>query len=121
MSWEVGLHGDFGVEFDKLSEVVQDELLVQMKLLEKFGPQLSRPHADTLNGSKDPKMKELRFKANGGVWRVAFAFDTERKAILLAVIDKSGRSETRAYRQLIAKADKRFDSYLAELKKKGNK
>ncbi len=51
MSWEVGLHGDFGVEFDKLSEVVQDELLVQMKLLEKFGSTLSRPHAGPLNGS----------------------------------------------------------------------
>ena len=66
-------------------------------------------------------MKELRFKADGGVWRAAFAFDTERKAILLAIIDKSGRLEAWTYRQLIAKANKRFDSYLAELKKKGNK
>src|SRR3546814_4259362 len=36
------------------------------------------PHADTLGGSKHTNMKELRFNADGGVWRVAFAFDPER-------------------------------------------
>jgi len=46
-------------------------------------------------------MKELRFKAEGGVWRIAFAFDPEQKAILLVGGDKSGGSEKRFYRQLI--------------------
>ena len=62
-------------------------------------------------------MKELRFTADGGVWRVAFAFDPKRKAILLVAGDKSGISERRFYKQLIKKADERFDTHLDRLKK----
>ena len=61
-------------------------------------------------------MKELRFSAADGEWRVAFAFDTKRKAILLVAGDKSGGSEKRFYRELIRKADDRFDAHLARLK-----
>jgi hypothetical protein len=66
-------------------------------------------------------MKELRFDAADGVWRVAFAFDPRRRAILLVAGDKSGVSERRFYRQFIAKADQRFDAHLAQLKQKGRK
>ena len=62
-------------------------------------------------------MKELRFGAADGVWRVAFAFDRNRKAILLVAGNKSGGSEKRFYRQLIDKADARFDGHLARIKK----
>ena len=71
---------------------------------------------DTLNGSRHANMKELRFHADNGVWRVAFAFDPQRKAILLAAGNKSGVSERRFYRQLIDKADERFDTHLDLLK-----
>jgi hypothetical protein len=60
-------------------------------------------------------MKELRFKAGGGVWRVAFAFDPERAAILLVAGDKSGVSEKKFYQRLIDKADKRYKEHLDEL------
>jgi hypothetical protein len=62
-------------------------------------------------------MKELRFDASDGVWRVAFAFDPRRKAVLLVAGDKSGVSEERFYRQLIKKADRRFDDHLSRIKK----
>ena len=42
---------------------------------------------------------------------------TKRKAILLVAGDKSGVSEKRFYRELIRKADDRFDAHLARLKK----
>jgi hypothetical protein len=90
-------------------------------LLETFGPELGRPHADTLDDSKHANMKELRFKADNGVWRVAFAFDPERKAVLLVAGDKSGTSEKRFYERLIKKADSRFDSHLAAIKAKKTK
>jgi hypothetical protein len=64
-------------------------------------------------------MKELRFDAADGVWRVAFAFDPKRNAVLLIAGDKSGGSEKRFYRQLLAKADERFDEHLSRVKKKG--
>jgi len=62
-------------------------------------------------------MEELRFDAADGTWRVAFAFDPKRKAILLVAGDKSGGSKKRLFLQLIAKADRRFDLHLARLKK----
>jgi hypothetical protein len=61
-------------------------------------------------------MKELRFEGADGEWRAAFAFDPERRAILLVAGDKSGGSQKRFYRQLIAKADSRFSFHLESLK-----
>jgi len=121
MSWDVLFYDAFDAEFDDLPEAVQDELLAHARLLEEFGPQLGRPRADTLNGSKHANMKELRFEADGGVWRVAFAFDPRRKAILLVCGDKSGGGEKRFYKQLIKKADDRFDAHLSTLPTKGKK
>ncbi|ELR97066.1 type II toxin-antitoxin system RelE/ParE family toxin [Gloeocapsa sp. PCC 73106] len=117
MKWEVLLHEEFESEFNELAEEVQDELLAYAKLLEVSGPSLRRPHADTLKGSRYANMKELRFKVSDGVSRVAFAFDSQRKAILLVAGNKAGTKEKRFYRQLIIKADQRFDSHLNELKK----
>lgn len=117
MKWLIEFCDDFAPEFEAMAEAVQDELLAQLKVLERFGPELGRPHADTLNGSKHSNMKELRFKADNGVWRVAFAFDPDRKAILLIGGDKSGSSEKRFYKALIKSADARFDQHLASLKK----
>jgi hypothetical protein len=60
-------------------------------------------------------MKELRFRAEDGAWRVAFAFDVKRKAILLVGGDKSGISENKFYRNLIDVADRRFQQHLDAL------
>jgi hypothetical protein len=57
-------------------------------------------------------MKELRFQASDGVWRVAFAFDKSRRAILLVAGDKSGGSQSKFYKTLIKRADSRFDDHL---------
>lgn len=112
MSWLVDIHSEFEAEFEELALSVKKELFAKVKLLEEFGPELKRPHADTLEGSKHSNMKELRFNADNGVWRVAFAFDTERQAILLVAGDKSGTSQKRFYKGLIKKADTRFDAHL---------
>jgi len=116
MPWNVTFGDEFDEEFEALAPAVQDELLASAKLLGEFGPQLGRPHADTLNDSAFANMKELRFEADGGVWRVAFAFDPGRKAILLVAGDKSGGGERRFYKVLIAKADERYRDHLARLK-----
>ena len=91
-------------------------LAARVRLLALYGPALGRPHVDTLKASKHVNMKELRFNAEDGAWRVAFAFDPERKAVLLLGGDKSGTSEGRFYKNLIASADLRFDQHLAKLK-----
>jgi hypothetical protein len=110
---------EFKPEFFALPEDVRTEILALARLLQHFGPQLGRPRVDTLNGSRHGNMKELRFAAADGEWRVAFAFDTKRKGVLLVAGDKSGGSQKRFYRDLIRKADDRFDAHLARLKKEG--
>ena len=107
---------EFIQEFEDLPRPVQNELLAHSLLLQRFGPQLGRPRVDTLKGSRHARMKELRFSAAGGEWRVAFAFDPRRKALVLVAGDKSGVGEARFYRELIRKADARFDAHLKLLK-----
>jgi hypothetical protein len=110
---------EFEAELLALPSEVRVELLAQARVVEQFGPMTGRPRVDTLKGSKHANMKELRFDAAGGVWRVAFAFDSERKAILLVAGDKGGKGKRTFYRRLIAIDDKRFDDHLARLKQRG--
>src|ERR1700730_5975553 len=108
-------------EVNDLHPDVQKEILAPSGWLQQFGPLLGRPRVDTLDDSRHANRKELRLEAADGVWRVTFAFDPKRRAILLLAGDKSGVSEKRFYKQLIAKADRRFDAHLARLKHKGRK
>lgn len=121
MTWEVRLHSAFEDEVLTLERDVRVALFAAAKLLADFGPQLGRPHADTLKGSRHANMKELRFEAADGEWRAAFAFDPERNAVVLVAGDKSGGSQKRFYKTLIAKADLRFSDHLESLRtaKKG--
>jgi len=116
MLWVVAFHEDFEPEFDKLSAPVQDELLAEAKFVERFGPEAGRPHVDKLKGSRYANMKELRFEAENGEWRVAFAFDPKRRAILLVAGDKSGVSQKKFYKRLIATADSRYKQHLERQK-----
>jgi hypothetical protein len=115
VKWTVELADEFDPEFDALSEDVRIEIQTLSFLLEEFGPLLGRPHADSLQGSRHANMKELRFHTADGEWRVAFAFDPIRNAILLVAGDKSGGSQKRFYRELIRKADERFEAHLRRL------
>lgn len=118
MTWMIEFHKAFAEEVVVLDRSVKKQLAVSIKFLEEFGPQLKRPYADTLKGSSYSNMKELRFNSNDGVWRIAYAFDPDRKAILLVGGDKSGVSQKRFYKSLIKKADERFAQYLSELDRK---
>ena len=120
MSWIVEIGDEFESEFAALLSEVRTEILALSRLLQNFGPQLGRPRVDTLNDSRYANMKELRFHAADGEWRVAFAFDIKRRAILLVAGDKSGAGERRFYRELIRKADDRFAAHLLRLKKERN-
>jgi hypothetical protein len=108
MPWEVAFHPGFVSEFESLAETVQDQLLAHARLLAEFGPGLGRPTVDTLKGSRIANLKELRFACGGDVWRVAFAFDRHRVAVLLIAGNKRGRNEARFYRDLIASAEARW-------------
>ena len=115
MTWTVLFHDAFDAEFRDLKEDLQDELLAHARLLAEFGLNLGRPTVDTLKGSCHTNMKELRFSWNGQVWRVAFAFDPQRQAILLVVGDKGGADQRRFYKRLINVADTRYDEHVGSL------
>lgn len=110
--WQVSFHPSFVDELSNLPEGVQDEVLALAGAIAEGGPQMGRPRVDTLKGSKHKNMKEGRFRAAGGVWRVAFAFDVERHAVLLVGGNKAGVAQKRFYRVLLDKADARFDEHL---------
>lgn len=113
--WSVLYHPDFAGEVRALPEAVRVELLVAVSKLAQLGPFAGRPLADTLKGSKYQNMKELRFEAKGGVWRVAFAFDPRRKGILLVGGNKTGVSSGRFYAGLLKAAEARYSEHLKSL------
>ena len=117
MPWVVEFHDAFEPDFEAMADDVQDSLLAAAKAVQIAGPKAGRPHVDTLAGSKHRNMKELRFEAGDGreVWRAAFAFDPERRAIILAAAAKQGISQKLFYKRLVAKADTRFDLHLTAI------
>jgi hypothetical protein len=116
--WAVEFHEEFLPEFRQYSEVFRRQVYSLIEMLRAFGPQLGRPQVDTLKGSKHSNMKELRFDADDGAWRIAFSFDSKRSAILLVGGDKSGVSQDRFYRNLIEIADRRFDRHQRAIARK---
>ena len=117
--WVVEYHEEYWAELSAESEAVEDAVFTGAEVLRHAGPLLGRPYADTLNGSGYPNMKELRITLPDGEWRVAFAFDPRRKAILLCGGSKSGVAERRFYERLIRVADRRYADHLLKLKGKG--
>ena len=97
MKWAVDLHDDFVAEYNELHSDVQDELLVHIKLLEQFGPQLGRPRADTLNGSRHANMKELRFDAADGVLLSLSTRSGRRSSSAEATNQASARNASTSY------------------------
>ncbi|GLK56532.1 toxin RelE [Methylopila capsulata] len=118
MAWTVLFCDPFMKEFAAFDIAVRDELLATVAVLREFGPNLKRPIADALSGSKHANMKELRFAVDRQVWRVAFAFDPARQAVILCGGVKSGVGQRRFYAALIALADRRFDAHLKAMREK---
>ena len=116
MTWVVEFHDAFADEFRDWRHDVQKAAATSIAILELVGPMLGRPHADTLKGSRHKNMKELRFSMGDGEWRIAYAFDPRRRAILLVGASKSGVASDRFYRRLITMADHRLDDHLTSLR-----
>ena len=115
--WEVEYTGEFESWWNSLDEAQQESLAASIGLIEQLGPQLPRPHSDTVKGSRHGNMKELRTQHKGSPIRTLYAFDPRRMAILLIGGDKTG--DGRFYERMVPKADELYDDHLAELKKEG--
>lgn len=117
MAWAVEYTDQFGAWWNDLDEKVQDAIAAKVALLEDHGPHLHRPHVETLaKMSRHANMKELRVQCGGDAYRVLFAFDPRRVAILLL----GGRKpDDRWYKQAVPQADKLYDEHLKDLEQEG--
>ncbi|MCW9716635.1 type II toxin-antitoxin system RelE/ParE family toxin [Avibacterium sp. 21-594] len=114
--WTVIATEQFKSWLSKQDEECRIAVLTSLNNLRFYGPQLSRPYADTVKGSKYVNMKELRVQHQGKPIRAFFAFDPLRQAIVLCAGDKSG--DKQFYNRMIRLADNEFSAYLATLEKK---
>ena len=113
MNWEVEYTDEFEAWWDGLTEAEQVDVDSKVGLLKERGPDLGRPHADTVKDSRHPNTKELRIQHAGSPYRVLFAFDPRRSAILLLGGDKTGNAHW--YEENIPIADRLFDDHLRAL------
>lgn len=114
MAWEVEYTDEFGEWWLLLEKGDQDEIAVAVELLENQGPQLPFPHSSGISSSKHSHMRELRRQCHGDPYRVLYAFDPDRHAILLLGGNKTG--DDRWYDKNVPIADKLYDKHLKEIK-----
>ena len=119
MKWEVEYTDEFGEWWDGLSEAEQESVRASVKLLGDFGPKLPFPHSSGIKGSRYGNMRELRIQHAGRPYRVLYAFDPRRCAILLIGGEKTG--DDRWYDEHVPIADQLYDEHLETLRKEGMK
>ncbi|MCG5531392.1 type II toxin-antitoxin system RelE/ParE family toxin [Halorhodospira halochloris] len=110
--WQIQYVERFEEWLWSLSEIDRQNVWAGIYLLQERGPMLPRPHADTVNGSRYSNMKELRVQSQGRPLRVFFAFDPERRGVLLCAGDKTGNE--RFYEEMIPVADREYAAHLGQ-------
>lgn len=117
MVWNVEYTEEFEDWWNGLSEAEQESIDASVSLLEARGPDLGYPHSSSISESKHGRMRELRIQHQGSPYRVLYAFDPRRTAILLVGGDKTGNK--RWYQEYVSQADRLYDEHLEELKREG--
>lgn len=113
MAWEVEYTDEFEQWWNSLSEEEQDSVAVAVELLEARGPELPHPYSSKVARSRHGHMRELRIQHAGRPYRVLYAFDPRRVAILLIGGDKTG--DDRWYERVVPLADRLYDGHLRQL------
>jgi hypothetical protein len=117
VEWEVEYTDEFEAWWNELSEGEQEDVNAKVFLLQRFGPALRRPHSGAIASSTHPHMKELIIQHAERPYRVLYAFDPRRCAILLLGGDKTGND--RWYEEFVPIAERLYDQHLAALEKEG--
>lgn len=116
MTWKVVVTHGYEQWFRALSDDEQVSVLAMMDVLEIFGPHLARPYADKVVGSrKVGNLKELRVQHAGRPYRVFYAFDPFRRAVLLCGGRKDGSGDKDFYKRMIALAEREFLQFMADI------
>jgi hypothetical protein len=115
--WDVEYTDELGEWWGDLTEAEQESIDSSVRLLEEKGPNLGFPHSSGIEGAKHPHMRELRVQHEGRQYRILYAFDPRRSAILLLGGDKTG--DDRWYDVQVPIADKLYDTHIETLRKEG--
>jgi hypothetical protein len=113
MTWQVEYTDEFGAWWATLDDDEQDSVDQGVRLLEDRGPTLPFPYSSDVKGSKHGGMRELRIQHRGDPYRVFYAFDPRRAAILLIGGNKVG--DDQFYERMVPVADRIFDEHLRQL------
>jgi hypothetical protein len=73
-----------------LSAEEQEDVRAYVKRLQEHGPHLRFPYSSSVVQSSYDHMRELRVQHHGRPYRVLYAFDPQRIAVLLIGGDKTG-------------------------------
>ncbi len=120
MECEIEYTDEFGNWWDEeLSEDEQDSVNVYVNLLKARGVKLGFPYSSSIESSKHSHMRELRVQYSGKPYRVLYAFDPRRTAILLIGGCKVGND--RWYDEFVPIADKIYDKHVKNIRKLINK
>jgi hypothetical protein len=103
---------EFGAWWESLTVEEQKSVAVVVELLGDFGVSLGFPQSSGIEGSS--KLRELRIQHRGEPYRVLYAFDPARNAVLLLGGNKTGKD--RWYEQNVLLAERFFADYLKEIK-----
>jgi hypothetical protein len=114
--WSIERTDEISGWMKELDDDAKEMILKALFILKEIGPSLGRPYVDSVKGSKHQNMKELRVQSKQRLFRILFAFDPIRSAILLIGGDKRG--DRRFYQKMIPVADKLYDVYLEKLRKR---
>ncbi len=117
MPCEVEFVDEFERWWNSLSEAEQESVASAVGLLAEYGIALKFPMSSGVATSRHRQMRELRVQHQGRPYRVLYAFDPRRTAILLLGGDKTG--DDRWYERFVPRADDLFDEHLARLNKEG--
>jgi hypothetical protein len=117
MACEVEFTDEFGSWWDGLTIAEQESVRAYVRLLAEFGVALKHPYCSGITGSKHSHMRELRVQHQGRPYRVLYAFDPRRAALLLIGGDKTGND--RWYEVFVPIADRIYDTHLAQLRAEG--
>jgi hypothetical protein len=117
MEWEVEVTDEFLAWYDALPLPAAEAVSRDVDLLETYGTALTFPHSSAIFGSRHSHMRELRVDHARSHFRILYAFDPRRMAIVLLGGDKTG--DDRWYEKNVNRADRLYDDYLDELRKEG--
>ena len=115
--WNIKQTKEFQDWFDGSNKKLQADIVEHVEILRQIGPQLGRPHADTIKGSSITNLKELRFSSGEQVVRVFYVFDPDRNGVLLIGGNKSSSGGKTFYKDMIHQSEKIYAAYLEERKK----